>query len=98
MILIHQLNHKIQGKHVEISISGTNRQRDTQRTPTRDGLKHTSTLREDLHRWRPSEGEEILILVQPVIIADGSLEGEEIAVEVRRLWMEQAGVPSDMTA
>ena len=57
--------------------------------PTREGLEHTSILREDLYRRRLPEGEVISILVQPVIIADGPPEGEEISVAVRRLRMVQ---------
>ena len=45
-------------------------------------LEYTSTLREDLYRWRPPEGEEILILVQTVRIADDTPEGEVIVVEM----------------
>ena len=45
-------------------------------------LEYTSILREDLYRWRPPEGEEILILVQTVRIADDTPEGEVIVVEM----------------
>ena len=38
------------------------------------------------------------ILLQPVSIADGTLEVEDISVAVRRLRMGRAGVPSDMKA
>ena len=53
-------------------------------TPTlnKEGLEHTSTMREDLYRKRPPEGEATPILVQPAEIPDGPPEGEEIAVSV----------------
>ena len=62
--------------------------------PTREGLEHDSTLREDLYRRRPPEGEAIPILVQPVSITYGPPEGEYIIVTVRRLCLVQGrGLP-----
>ena len=46
-----------------------------QDSPNREGLEYTSTLREDLYRWLPLEGEPIAIMVQPVSIADGPPDG-----------------------
>ena len=56
-------------------------------TPTREGLEQTSTLREDIYRRRPQEGEAIPVLVQQVSITDGTMEGEEVAVAVKILQM-----------
>ena len=69
-----------------------------QAPPTREQLEHTSTLREDLYMRLPPEGEPLSILVQPVSIADGPTEGEEIAAAVRNLWSDQAGGPLGMKA
>ena len=66
--------------------------------PTREGLEQTSTPREDLYRWQPLGGEPIPILVQPVSIAEGPLEGEEITAEVRKIRTGRAGGPSGMKA
>ena len=64
--------------------------------PTREGLEHTSILREDLYRRCPSEDEAIPILVQPVIIAEGPPEGEYIEVTVRILKFLWEVGPSGM--
>ena len=62
--------------------------------PTREVLEHTSTLREDIYRRHPLEGEAILILVLPVSIVYRHPEGEEISVAVPRLRMVHMGGPS----
>ena len=67
-----------------------------QTPPTIEGLEYTSTLSEDLFRRRPPEGEATPILVQPVCIADGPPEGEEIASAVRKLRAGRAKGPSGM--
>ena len=59
--------------------------------PTSEHMDKTSTLREDLYRQRPPEGENISILVQPVSIEDVSPEVGEIAAAVRKLRSVRAG-------
>ena len=59
--------NKIQSCHLQAKVHPT--------SPTKEGLEHTSTLREDLYRRLPPEGAEILILVQPVRIAYRPPEG-----------------------
>ena len=66
--------------------------------PTSEQLYQTSTLREDLYRQRPLEGESIPILVQPVSIKDGPPEVGEIAATVKRIWSGRTGGPSGMKA
>ena len=72
--------------------------KDKQVTPTREGLEHTSTLGEDIYRRRPQEGEPIPILLQPVSIADGPLEGEDILFSVHKLRTGWAVGPSIIKA
>ena len=67
-----------------------------QATPTREGLEHTSTLREDLYRWLPPEGYPIPILLQPVSITGGPLEGEDLEFAVRKIRSGREGGPSVM--
>ena len=62
-----------------------------QSPPTSEGLEQTLTLREDIYRQLPLEGEPLPILVQPVSISDGPPYGEEIAASVRKLRMVRAG-------
>ena len=64
--------------------------------PTRKGTEQTSTLREDLYRWRPPEGKAIPILVKLARISDDNPEGEDISVAVRRLQTGRVGVTSGM--
>ena len=59
---------------------------------TREGLEHTSTLREDLYRQQPPEGEAIPILVQPARIVDDTPEWGEISVAVRILQLAEQEV------
>ena len=56
-----------------------------------EGLEHTSTLRYDLYRQPPQEGEPIPILVQLVSIADGPPEIEDITFAVRKLLIGRSG-------
>ena len=49
---------------------------------TREGLEHTSTLREDIYRRRPPEGVPISILAQSAEIPDEPPGGEDTAVAV----------------
>ena len=65
---------------------------------TREGLERTSTLREDIYRRCPPEGEEIPILVQLARVADDIPEREDIAVAVQRLKMGREGNPSRIRA
>ena len=60
------------------------------------GLEHTSTLREELYRWRPLEGAPIRILAQPVETPDGPPEGEDTEVAVRELRTGSPEGPSGM--
>ena len=53
--------------------------------PTSEQLDQTSTLRENLYRQRPPEGEIIPILVQPVSTEYRPTEVGEIAAAVRKL-------------
>ena len=64
--------------------------------PNKEGLEHTSTLRDNLYRRRPIEGKAIPILVQPQKIADYTMEGGEITVAVRRVQMGRVGGLSAM--
>ena len=64
--------------------------------PNREGLEQISTLREDLYRQRPPEGEPIPILLQMLSIVDGTPEGGEIAASVHKLRAGRAGGPSGM--
>ena len=66
--------------------------------PTSEQLDQTSTLQEDLYRKHPPREEIITILVQPVSIADGPTEAEEILVAVRKLRSDRAGEPLGMKA
>ena len=65
---------------------------------TREGLEHTSHLREDIYRRCLPEGEAIPILVQLARIADDIPERKEIAVALRRLKMGREGNPSRIRA
>ena len=61
--------------------------------PTREVMEHTSTLREDLYKQCPSEGEATLIIVKPSMISDRPPEGEDISLTVRRLRTGRAEGP-----
>ena len=70
-----------------------------QGTPSiREGLDHTSTLREDIYRQRPAEGASIPILAQPAEIPDEPPGREETEVSVRGLHTGRAGGTSGMRA
>ena len=61
--------------------------------PTREGMEHTSTRREDIYRQRPLEGKAVPILLQPSDIPGGPPEGNEISVLVRVINKGRAGGP-----
>ena len=66
--------------------------------PTSEQLEQTATLQEDFYTQRPTEGESIPILVQPVSIADGPPGVREIAAAVRKIRSDRARGPSGMKA
>ena len=61
--------------------------------PTSEHLDQTSTLRKELYRHRPSEGEIITILIQTVSIKYGPPEVGEIAAAVRKSRSGRIGGP-----
>ena len=63
-------------------------------SPTREVLEYTSTLREDLYRRHPPEGDAIQILVKPENITDNTQEEKEILVAERRQQTGLVGGPS----
>ena len=74
------------------------RSQGTPPPPTREIMKHTSILREDIYRRRQPEGETIPIMLQPVSIVDGLPKGDKIVVDVRIIRTGRAGGPSGIKA
>ena len=62
--------------------------------PTREGMDNTSILKENLYMWCSLEVEAILAQLQLEMIADDTLEGEDITMAVWRQQMGRAVGPS----